>query len=460
MTFNQILLIFRAHLRIILTTLLLVLMAAMVTALTLPKLYKANATLIVDVRAPDSVFGNAGLPLTSPAYMNTQAEIAVSSRVAEQAVKLMKLSENDDLKARWDEARDPKPPLDEWLMRFVQTSVEAAPGKESNTLQISASSDSPTLSAELANGVSQAYINTSMELNVEPAKVYAQFFETQKKEAREDLIAAQTKLSDFQRERGIVIASDDQIDVENARLNELSSALTQVQGETADQFSRAASSGEQGLIQDPMSNSVLNTLRTQLQQKQSQLAEASARIGENHPEFKRLKAEVNALQGSVNAEIQRSNATLNAGARASAGREGSLQKSLEAQRNKILKLKENIDSAMVLRRDLDAAQKQFELVSTRTSMSEISSRQTSANAFLVSKANVPSKVSSPNLKLIALSALLFGLLLGMAIACVTEFLDHRVRSSHDLTLLGLNPLAVISFNKNYPHRIASALPPQ
>lgn len=455
MTFNQILLILRAHLRIILTTLLLVLVGAVVTALTLPKLYKANATLIIDVRAPDSVFGNAGLPLTSPAYMNTQAEIAVSSRVIQQAVKSMKLSENDALKAKWEETRGQKPTLEEWLLRFVQGSVDAVPGKESNTLSITASSDSPTLSAILANGVSRAYINTSMELNVEPAKVYAQFFDAQKKEAREDLIAAQTRLSDFQRERGIVIASDDQIDVENARLNELSSALTQVQGETAGQLSRAASSGEQGLIQDPMSNSVLNTLRTQLQQKQSQLAEASARIGENHPEFQRLEAEVNALQSSVKAEIQRGNATLNAGARASAGREGSLKQALEEQRKKILKLKENIDSAMVLRRDLDAAQKQFELVSTRTSMSEISSRQTSANAFLVSEANVPGKVSSPNLKLIALSAILFGLLLGIAIACVTEFLDHRIRSSYDLTLLGLPPFAVISLKKNHHGRIAT-----
>ena len=455
MTFNQILLIFKAHLRIILTTLLTVLFGALVTAVLLPKSYTANATLVIDVRSPDSVFGNSGLPLTSPAYMNTQAEIATSRRVIEQTITTLKLSENAKLKKAWEDLPSSKPEFNVWLIEFIQDSVDVLPGKESNTLQVVAKSDSPSLSAQIANGISKAYISTSIQLNVEPAKVYAQFFDEQQREARDELIAAQSRLTDFQRERGIVIATDDQIDVENARLNELSSALTQVEAESAEQFSRAASSGEFGLLQDPMSNIVLNTLRTQLQQKQSTLAEASARIGVNHPEYRRIKAEVDALHTSVAKEIERSNATLGANARASASRETSIRRTLDEQRNKILKLKENSDSAMTLKRDLEAAQKQFELVSTRSSLSDISSRQASANAFLVSEANTPTNISSPKLGLIAISAVLFGLLLGLAVACITEYLDHRVRSIQDLSLLGLPTLALISSNKSLYRRLAS-----
>jgi succinoglycan biosynthesis transport protein ExoP len=455
MTFNQLQLIFRAHLQVIAIIMFVVLLGAVVTALLIPKSYTSKATLVIDVRSPDSVFGNSGLPLTSPAYMNTQAEIVVSGRVIRQAIKTLKLNEDKELRALWEETEQKEDQFENWLVNFVQGRIEVAPGKESNTLQITASSSSPTFSAELANGISQAYIATSVALNVEPAKVYAQFFDEQKREARAELIAAQTRLSDFQRERGIVIASDDQIDVENARLNELSSALTQVQAQSAEQFSRAASSGEKGLLQDPMSNVVLNTLRTQLQQKQSVLAEASARIGENHPEYQRLKAEVQALQSSVNEEILRSNATLGAGAKASAGRAATLSKALEEQRKKILTMKENSDSAMALKRDLEAARNQFELVSTRTSMSEISSRQANANAFLVTEATVPKEPSSPRIGLIALSALLFGFALGSAIACITEFLDHRVRSKDDLFALGVPALTLITSGKSDWRRLAN-----
>ena len=44
-----------------------------------------------------------------------------------------------------------------------------------------------------------------------------------------------------------------------------------------------------------------------------------------------------------------------------------MKKALEEQRQKILTMKENSDSAMTLKRDLEAAKNQFELVSTRTS---------------------------------------------------------------------------------------------
>jgi len=450
MTLNQLQLIFRAHLKVILITIALVVAGAVATTILLRDVYKASATLVVDVRSADSILGNSGLPLMSPGYMNTQAELASSRRVVEKAISTLKLEENEPMKAQWEENVSDSRSYRQWLVDFVQSSMKVSPGKESNTLSIVVSSRSPEFSAELANGLAQAYISTSIAMNVEPAKNYVQFFEEQQKKARNDLIEAQNRLSDFQRERGIVIVTDDQIDVENARLAELSSALTETQNRRADQVGRASSAGAQGLLQDPISNVVLNSLRSQLQQKQSALAEASARIGENHPEYQRLKAEVDSLQNSVSTEIARSNATLRAGARASASQEATIQKALEDQRIRILKLTENKDSAMALQRDLDAAQKQFEMVATRTSMSEISSQQTSANVFLVSSASAPINPSSPGLPVVLLSALLFGLVLGLVISCAIEFMDHRVRSSDDLTLVGLTSIAKISSRNTTP----------
>ena len=444
MTLNQLQLIFRAHIRITLITLAAMVAGALLMTALLPTTYKARSTLVVDVRTPDSILGNSGLPFTSPAYMNTQAELASSVRTVELAITNLKLLEREELKTLWEDKGAKKQPFKPWLVQWIRGNMTVIPGQESNSLNIAVSTQWPELSAELANGLAQAYINTSVAMNVEPAKVYAQFFDEQLKKARNDLIQAQARLSDFQRERNIVVASDDQIDVENARLNELSSALTQTQNDRAERQGRANSSGESGLLQDPNSNLVLNNLRTQLQQKQSLLAEASARIGVNHPEYLRLKAEVDALGNSVREEILRSNATLSAGARASGMREASIRKEIEDQRARILTLTENRDSARTLKHDVEAAQKQFELVSTRTGMSEISSRQATANAFLVSQASPPIRPDSPGFLIILLSASLFGVVLGLVISCGVEFLDRRVRSKDDLSLIDLPPLAIFS----------------
>ncbi|MFN4329826.1 MAG: GNVR domain-containing protein [Limnobacter sp.] len=444
MTLNQLMLIVRARLHLVLLTLLTVVVMAMLTASLMPKSYLAQSKLIVDMRSADSVLGSTGVPLTSPSYMNTQGELVSSSRVIHQAIEQLKLEDNDDLKALWADSGETEQTFKTWLTNFIRAHLQVIPGKESNTVAIQVSTDSPEFSAVLANGLARAYIKTAIELNVEPAREYAQIFDRQLREARDDLIHAQSRLSEFQRERGLVVVSDERMDVESSRLNELSSALTQFQAQRADQASRAASSGDEALLQDPSNVMVLNSLRTQLKQKESQLAEASARIGENHPEYNRLKAEVVALQAAVKEEATRSNASLNASTRASYGREATIRKAVEEQRNKILKLKENRDAAMALQRDVDVAQKQFELVSTRTSMSEISSRQTTAHAHLVSEAIPPAHPSSPRWTLVALGSLVFGLVLGLTVACVTELLDRRVRSTDDLALTELPLLGLVS----------------
>ena len=64
---------------------------------------------------------------------------------------------------------------------------------------------------------STAYIDTTLDLRVEPAKRYNAFFDERAKELRDALEKAQARLSAYQREKGILV-TDERLDVENARL--------------------------------------------------------------------------------------------------------------------------------------------------------------------------------------------------------------------------------------------------
>ena len=56
----------------------------------------------------------------------------------------------------------------------------------------------PQFAAAVANAWAQAYIDTSLELKVEPARQYAGRFDGQNATLRADLEAAQKRLSDYQ----------------------------------------------------------------------------------------------------------------------------------------------------------------------------------------------------------------------------------------------------------------------
>jgi hypothetical protein len=81
----------------------------------------------------------------------------------------------------------------------------------------------------MANAFVQAYMDTALALRVNPARQYSGFFDQQVKDARDALEKAQAKVSAFQKAKGI-IATDERLDVENARLNELSSQLVAAAG--------------------------------------------------------------------------------------------------------------------------------------------------------------------------------------------------------------------------------------
>ncbi|NMV20996.1 chain length determinant protein EpsF, partial [Vibrio parahaemolyticus] len=89
----------------------------------------------------------------------------------------------------------------------------------------------------MANAFVQAYIETHLDLRADPAKRFSTFFDQRAKQLREQLEAAQNRLSEYQKQHGL-IATDERLDIENARLNELSSQLVAIQALATESSSR------------------------------------------------------------------------------------------------------------------------------------------------------------------------------------------------------------------------------
>ena len=97
----------------------------------------------------------------------------------------------------------------------------------------------------MANGFAQAYMDVTIELKVDPARQYARWFGDQGKVLRDNLEKAQTRLSQFQQQKGIV-AREEQSDTETTRLADLSTQLLKAQAETDDARLKQQQSGRAG----------------------------------------------------------------------------------------------------------------------------------------------------------------------------------------------------------------------
>lgn len=431
MSFSQFLLILRARWKVMVATLVIISALVIGVSLMLPKQYTATSSVVLDFKPdPVSIAFNGGA--MSPAYLATQIDIINSDRVARRVVRALKLTENPETRKSWTDSTGGQGDFEGWLSESLQRSLDVRPSRESNVISVSFTGADPRFATILANAFVRAYIDTTLDLRVDPAKQYSAFFEVRSKQLREDLEAAQSRLSEFQREKGI-IGADERLDIETARLNELASQVVGAQGAIADSSSRQAMARTSGeAMQEVLNNPVISGLKADLSRAQAQYKQLSARYGANHPQLAELNASMAELKARIDAETKRVTSSVAVTNSINRSREAEIRASLDAQRAKVLKLKATRDDLQVLQRDVENAQRAYDGALARLNQTSMESQATQTNVMVLTPATEPSKPSSPRVILNGILGIFFGLLFGIAFALLAEFRDRRVRSSADI----------------------------
>ncbi|WP_271008690.1 chain length determinant protein EpsF [Paucibacter sp. B51] len=444
MTFSQFVAVLRARWRLISGVFAAAMVIAVALSLLLPKQYTAVASVVVDSK-PDP-FSAMGYPsLVTPAFMATQVDIIQSERVAMKVVRMLNLTDVPVIREQWKEATEGQGSIEAWLAGNLQKQMDVKPSKESSVISVAYKAGDPKFAAAMANAFVKSYLATVIELKVDPAKQYSSFFDTRAKEARETVEAAQAKLSAFQNEKGIV-NSDERLDVETARLNELSSQLVAIQALASESVSRneQATGASADRMAEVLGNANVSSLKADLSRQEARMKELSTRLGERHPQVAELKASIDELRVKIAEEVRRVTGGVGVTSTINRQRESKLRAELEAQRQKVLHLKQVRDEVAVLQRDVEHAQRAFDLVQQRLNQSSLESQSTQSNINELTMAMPPLQPSSPNLLLNMILGVIGGVLLGVLVAFIRELSDRRTRCVDDLQeVLGIAVIGVL-----------------
>lgn len=443
MSFSQFISILRARKWASLLVFFIVVATTVTVSLLLPKRYTGAASVVVDVK-PDPLSAMAFPTMAMPSFMATQVDILGSDRVALRVIRDLKLTENPAIREQWQDDGG-EGTIDQWLVELLHKQLDVKPSRESNVIAIEYKAPDPRFAAGMANAFAQAYIATTLELRVDPARQFSGFFNAQTKEARDNLEKAQSRVSAYQREKGI-IATDERLDVENARLNELSSQLTQLQAIAAESTSRQTQAqGAQGdRLQEVLTNPLVAGLKADLNRAEARLQELNAKLGDNHPQVIEARANIAELRRRVDGEVQRVTSGVGVSNTINRARESEVRRSLEAQRAKVLQMKAVRDEGMVLQREAENAQRIYDSMVARLSQTSLESQATQSFANMLTIAQPPSQPSSPKVVLNTLVSVFLGVLLAIVTALLLELGDRRVRAPEDVVAaLGLPVIGVL-----------------
>ena len=465
MHFNLLLSGLRARWRLFGVVLGITVVTAAVVSLLLPKTYRATASILVDHKSEQSLNSTALHPLLQPHerthYMQTQMDIIGSEKVARKVVSDLKLASSPAVQKAYADKLAGGGAIEDWLVESLLQSLKVDT-TQSSVVHVSYTSGDRVLTAQIANAFAKAYVDTMLELRVGPTRQAAAWFDEQWKSLRTNLEGAQGKLTEYHKKKGIVSA-DERLDVENARLAELSVQAVKTQDQTFDLRAREQQARDKlnrgGSLEDlpeVLASSHIQKLRADLVQGEVKLQELSSQYGRNYPQYQRVEAENRILRSKIYAEMKTVVAGVESSARQSARRESDLNNAIQVQRSRLLELKVDRNELMVLTRDVESAQRAYDIALQRAVTSQVESRASQPDVIVLDPATPPIKPYRPRITLNVALAGVVGSMLGAGLVVLLEVLERRVRRREDLENALNTPLLGVLHSWHPPrHQLAA-----
>ncbi|MEP7243922.1 MAG: chain length determinant protein EpsF [Gammaproteobacteria bacterium] len=451
MKLTQTLSILRARRWLVLSTLFATIAAGLAISFLLPPRYVASVSLVVDMKGTDPVTG-ALLPMPLlPTYVATQVDVIASHNVALKVVDRLKLAIVPSVHEQFIAATGGAGSLRDWVADQLLRQIDVRPSRESSVININYASADSHSAAELANAFADAYIQASLELKVDPARRQTGWFEGQVTELRKSLETSQEALSAYQRESGILGAEADRLDVENARLAELSSQLVAAQRTMYDARTReqqmTSGSTQQHFdeLPDVVSNPLVQGLKAEIVRAEAKLAETGGRYDKNHPQYQSAAAELDSLKAKLSGELKTAKGSIVQTAQIARRQVGEIEQALERQKARVLELGQKRDKLAVLTRDVESARAAYDAAQQRHTHVRLESRQDQTDIAVLNPAIPPLDPVFPKVPLNIVVSIVFGTMLGCGLAVLLELMNRRVRTRDDLAYVaGIPVLAEIS----------------
>ncbi|MCF7990374.1 MAG: hypothetical protein K9M02_08015 [Thiohalocapsa sp.] len=404
-----------------------------------PTVYTARATVLIDFQGPLNSSEDPTSQLAAGLqddYLTTQLGIIASRRVADRVVENLDL----DAAPEWQKAFEASPAggdIKNWIGGRLLSELSVTPGKNSRLVEVAYRSADPEQAAQLANAFAAAYEQIKLEMNTQPVQREAQGFERLLAELRQNVVDAQNQLTAYEREHDIIV-TDDRLDLEAARLQELLSRRVDAESEYRALEARLQrleevrdGGGSLEGLPEVLTNDAVRDVKRELNAKESEFAQIRQDLGRNHPQYQstlrevealraRLAGEINAIVGSIENQLDQ------ARTRAEAYLE--TEKDHEA---KIMSMKQARDQLSVLIEEQRSAQSNYDQGLARYNQFRTRGRLTQTNVQVLNPALVPAQGSGTSKSRTLLLAALLGLLLGIAYAVIRELLDRRIRTQAD-----------------------------
>ncbi len=315
----------------------------------------------------------------------------------------------------------------------------------SRLMDVSFESTDPQLAARVVNAHIASYIEQNFSSKYEATTRASTWLADQLTELKIKVQRAEDARIAYERQNQIWTLDDKQ-NITSQRLSDINKQLTDAQSERMKKESlyQFAKSGNLDAVPQIQSNLALTELLKKRSEVSSDYTDALNQYGPNFPKVQRLQAQLKDYDQSIEKEKKNILAVLESDYREAQQRESLLTEALDEQKAETNHMAEKLVEYNILKREAEANKTLYEGLMTKLKETAISQGLRSSNIRVVDPAMIPSTPARPAKGRNMALAFLVGLVGGIGLALLREYLDNTVKTPDDIeTLARLPSLAVV-----------------
>jgi succinoglycan biosynthesis transport protein ExoP len=448
------LLILRKHQWLILSFMLSVVTIVAIATFRMQPVYVATARVEIDRQnsniLPFQGMDSYDLMIDTDNYIETQSKILTSETLALETIRnsglstLPQYSSPNGLSeavATGSLANQKRPPE---LGGFLASlSVRRVPN--SRLMDVSFESTDPQLAAHVVNAHIETYVQRNFQSQYDSTTRATTWLRDQLDELKIRVQKSEDARIAYERQNQIWTLDDKQ-NITSQRFADANRELTLAQTERVKRQAilEFAKSGNIDAVPQIQSDVALAEFQKRLTDATTQHREALEQFGPNFPKVRHLESQIKDIQNDIQKEKQNIIDTLDSEYRQAVARETMLGKELDIQKRDVNEMAGKMVEYNILKREAEGNKILYDGLLTKLREAGVSAGLRSSNIRVVDPAMIPSAPSRPAKTRNLALAFVVGLVGGIGLALMREYMDNTVKTPDDIeTLVRLPSLAVV-----------------
>ena len=449
------------HKWIIIGSLIIMVTLTMFFTFRMKPIYRATATLVIDKEQSKSPLTGERMDFESyvsqSLTFNTHFKLITSRQVMEEVIRRLKLDRRDEdievslwkellaqvrenIRLLLDQEEESLTPEAE-LTRTVEAlheNINIEEVRDTRLLKISVQDHDPEVAMDIANSLASSYIEFNIANRLKSSKntlswMSDQLYEMKKKleDSEEAFLAYKQRENLFSVEgKQKVIAqkiadfNDAQLEARNKRF-EVDAKLQQLK------LSLASGVGHMD-VRSLISNPRIDNLNTQLLDAEVEFSRLGKVYKSKHPKIVQITSKIDKTKKKLAQEVAKEIQSLKAERAVLLAREKAMEKTIADFDQEALMTNRKELKYSILQRSVRTNQKLYDTLLSKIEESNVVKDADVSNILVVEKAVLPLSPVKPKKKLNLALSIIFGLMTGVGLAFLLEYMDRSLRTEEDV----------------------------